>query len=307
MSEAELDRAMGRFLDREADVLVSTSIIESGLDIPSVNTIFIDRADRFGVADLHQLRGRVGRARVRAYCYLLVPPDEAVATEGLARVKALEEFSDLGAGWRLAMRDLELRGAGNLLGMEQSGHIAEVGYDLYARMLARSSKELRGEPVPEEWEVSVSLARAALLPEGLLPSPGERLEFYRRLAGCESDEEVRALGGELADRCGRLPEEARRMLREAELRVRARAARAAFVGRDGRRLAVKFFGRPAREAAHALSGKFDPRFPDESTLTLALPAGAEDGGGEAILEFAREVLDALRVPAEKPPARGRRR
>jgi transcription-repair coupling factor (superfamily II helicase) len=314
MSEHELDSAMTRFLERRADVLVSTVIIESGLDIPNVNTIFIDRADRMGLADLHQLRGRVGRYRHRAYCYALIPPEEALSAEALARVKALEEFSELGAGFRLAMRDLELRGAGNLLGADQSGHIAEIGYDLYAKLLANAAKEYRGEPVPEEWEVSVSLAAAALIPEGYLPEASERLEAYRRLAACASDAEIAEFGAELADRYGKLPEEVRQLLAEAEVRVRARAARVAFLGVEDVgvlepqvRLVLKFFGRPAPEAAHWLGSEHAPRVLEAGTLSVALPQGAELA---ALYGKVKEILEKLRVPEQKrgrsgsPTARG---
>jgi len=300
MSEHELDEAMTAFLERRADVLVSTVIIESGLDIPNVNTIFIDRADRFGLADLHQLRGRVGRYRHRAHCYALIPSEESLPAEALARVKALEEFSELGAGFRLAMRDLELRGAGNLLGADQSGHIEEIGYDLYAKLLANAAKEFRGEPVAEEWEVSVSLAPAALIPERYLPEASERLEAYRRLAACASDREIAEFGAELADRYGRLPEEVRQLLAEAEVRIRARAARVAFLGLDDVgvlepqvRLVLKFFGRPAPEAAHWLGGEHDPRVLADQTLTAALPQGAELA---VLYAKVKEILEKLRVP-----------
>ncbi len=293
MTESELDRAMGDFLARRADVLVSTVIIESGLDIPNVNTIFIDRADRFGLADLHQLRGRVGRYMHRAYCYLLIPPEEMVSAEALARVKALEEFSDLGAGFRLAMRDLELRGAGNILGAQQSGNIAAIGYDLYARLMERISRELRGETVPEEWECSVHLADRALLPEAYLPDESERLEVYRRLAACSVATEVDELVADLEDRYGRPPEEVDQLVAEARLRIRARAARVALVAVADGRLTLKFFGRPARKAAVALGRRGAPRFPDNDTLTLAIPAASRKG--DALLEHAGRVLEHLRL------------
>ncbi len=293
MSENELDGAMSDFLARRADMLVSTVIIESGLDIPSVNTIFIDRADRFGLADLHQLRGRVGRYLHRAYCYLLIPPEEMISSEALARVKALEEFSDLGAGFRLAMRDLELRGAGNILGSQQSGHIAAIGYDLYARLMERTNRELRGEEVPEEWECSVHLADRALLPESYLPDESARLEVYRRLANCRSREDVDELVADLGDRYGQPPGEVDQLVAEARVRVAARAARVFFVGVEEGRLTIKFFERSAREAGKLLKRAVAPRFLDASTLTVALPAKSD--GNEAFLRWARSLLESLRV------------
>jgi transcription-repair coupling factor (superfamily II helicase) len=175
------------------------------------------------------------------------------------------------------MRDLELRGAGNILGAEQSGHLEAIGYDLYARMLERSGRELRGEEVPEEWECSVHLARGALIPESYLPDASERLEVYRRLAACGSGREIDELAEELVDRYGRLPEEAGLVFAEARLRLVARAARAALVALDSGRLLVRFFGRPAREAAAKLGRGADMRFPDGETLTLGIsPSAAED-------------------------------
>jgi len=291
MTENELDRAMSDFLARRADMLVSTVIIESGLDIPSVNTIFIDRADRFGLADLHQLRGRVGRYLHRAYCYLLIPPEEMISSEALARVKALEEFSDLGAGFRLAMRDLELRGAGNILGSQQSGHIAAIGYDLYTRLMDRTNREMRGEKVPEEWACSVHLSDRALLPEAYLPDESARLEIYRRLAGCRSDEEVDELVADLRDRYGKPPAEVDQLVAEERVRVRARGARAAFVGVEDNRLTVKFFERAAREAIGRLKRFGAPRFLDAQTLTLPLPKKTEKP--EGIFAWAGEVLEAM--------------
>ena len=167
MKERELEDVMYRFAHREADVLVSTTIIESGIDIPTANTIFIDRAERFGLAELHQLRGRVGRSSHRGYCYLLLPADRPIPPKAMRRLKAIEEFSDLGAGFRIAMRDLELRGAGNILGPEQSGHIASVGYDLYCKMLERAVRKLKHEPEAATHEVHLELGVAGAHSEQL--------------------------------------------------------------------------------------------------------------------------------------------
>jgi transcription-repair coupling factor (superfamily II helicase) len=154
MHEEELERAMLRFLRREADVLVCTTIIESGIDIPSVNTILIDNADMFGLADLHQLRGRVGRYKVQARCLLLLPADRPIVPQAKKRLKAVEEFSELGAGFKIALRDLEIRGAGNLLGAEQSGHIAAVGFDLYSRLLEQAVKTMKAQLVAANYRAA---------------------------------------------------------------------------------------------------------------------------------------------------------
>ncbi len=223
MDEGELERTMVRFLEREVDVLVCTTIIESGLDIPNVNTIFIDQADLFGLADLHQLRGRVGRYKVQAYCYLLLPRDRPIVPQARKRLKAIEEFQELGAGFKIALRDLEIRGVGNLLGREQHGHIAAVGYDLYCRLLRKAVQRARKEPVAEPPETHVDLGEPAYVPEEYVPDLRTRVEVYRRLTGCRSEEELEAAEEELGDRFGAPPGPVRNFL--ASIRVKLRAAR----------------------------------------------------------------------------------
>jgi transcription-repair coupling factor (superfamily II helicase) len=172
MDEGELEKAMLRFLAKEVDVLLCTTIIESGLDIPNVNTILINQADMFGLADLHQLRGRVGRYKRQAFCYLLLPPDRELVPQAKKRLKAIEEFSELGAGFKIAMRDLEIRGVGNLLGREQHGHIAAIGYDLYCRLLEKAVKKTKKQPVVEPLETHVDLGLETWIPEEYLPDSG---------------------------------------------------------------------------------------------------------------------------------------
>ena len=221
MHEHELEQVMLRFVRQEADVLVCTTIIESGIDIPNVNTIFIDMADRFGLADLHQLRGRVGRYKHRAYCYLLLHPSRTITPKGAKRLKAIEEYSELGAGFRIAMRDLEIRGAGNLLGAEQSGHIAAVGYEMYCQLLERAVKRMRGETV-ETWQaVHLELDVAAHIPRAYIDSDRQRMEIYRRLVQCRTPEELEQLQADLEDAFGRYPAQVRTLLDLAEIRVGA--------------------------------------------------------------------------------------
>ena len=222
MHEHELQRVMTRFVQRQADVLVCTTIIESGIDIPSANTIFINRADRFGLADLHQLRGRVGRSKHRAYCYLLLSPDRPLTSKAAKRLKAIEEFSELGAGFRIAMRDLEIRGAGNILGSEQSGHIAAVGYELYCRLLERAIRALKNEPDPTPRPVHLELNVAAHLPPQYIASARSRLEIYRRLVGCRTAADLQQLERDLVDAFGPVPAAVGRLLELAEIRVLAR-------------------------------------------------------------------------------------
>ncbi|MCP4589250.1 MAG: transcription-repair coupling factor [bacterium] len=222
MKEGELEEVMTSFVKRRADVLVCTTIIESGIDIPSANTIFINRADRFGLADLHQLRGRVGRSKHRAYCYLLLPGSGTVTPKAAKRLKAIEEFSELGAGFRIAMRDLEIRGAGNILGGEQSGHIAAVGYDLYCRSLERAVRSLKGEPDPTPRAVHLELDVVAHIPQQYITAARGRLEVYRRLVSCRTTADLRQLEQDIKDAFGDFPPTVGRLLELAEIRVLAR-------------------------------------------------------------------------------------
>ena len=223
MPEARLERTMLRFIERDVDVLVCTTIIESGLDIPTANTIVIHEADRFGLAELHQLRGRVGRSERRAYCLLLLPEGRPVSRTAAKRLKAIEEFSDLGAGFQIAMRDLEIRGAGNILGRQQSGHIATVGYELFCQLLERAVRDLRGEPAPMRVDVHVELGIDSYIPRTYIPSERQRMEVYRRLVRCTATEELAQLAADLADAYGAVPPEMQMLLDVAEVRVHAAA------------------------------------------------------------------------------------
>ncbi len=205
MKEDELEEVMVRFLGGEIDVLVSTTIIGSGIDIRSANTIFVDEADIYGLADLHQLRGRVGRYRHQAYCYLILPEHRHVNPEAAKRLQALVEFSDLGAGFQIAMRDLELRGAGNILGPEQSGHIAAVGYEMYCRLLEATVRRLREEDYAEPVHVEVEFAVQALIPDDYLPGEGPKIDVYRRVSQAANENDVREIAAEIRDRFGELP------------------------------------------------------------------------------------------------------
>jgi transcription-repair coupling factor (superfamily II helicase) len=208
MGEGEMEEAMMKFIRHEADILVSTTIIESGLDIPNANTIIIDNADRFGLSELHQLRGRVGRWKHRAYCYLLLPTDRPVTPIAAKRLKAIEEYSHLGAGFKIAMRDLELRGAGNILGPEQSGHIATVGYEMYCQLLEEATRQLKKEPRAARPEAHVELAVTAYIPKTYIPGDRQRMDIYRRLTRCESLEMLAELEKDVKDAFGEPPRQA---------------------------------------------------------------------------------------------------
>ncbi len=218
MNEHELERVMTDFVERRFDVLVCSAIIESGLDIPTANTIIIDRADHFGLAQLYQLRGRVGRSNERAFAYLLIPGEQLITRQAHLRLKALQELDDLGGGFRLATTDLEIRGAGNLLGKQQSGQIAAVGFELYQQMLAEAVQELGGATVEEEVEPEIHLGISAFIPRSYMPDENQRLVFYRRLAQAHSVEELDALAAELRDRYGPVPPPVDSLLRVMDLR-----------------------------------------------------------------------------------------
>jgi transcription-repair coupling factor (superfamily II helicase) len=241
MAEHELEQAMLKFVRRESDILVATTIIESGLDIPNVNTIFINQADNYGLADLHQLRGRVGRYKHRAYAYLLLDSEAGVTPTAARRLKAIEEFTELGAGFKIALRDLEIRGAGNILGTQQSGHIAAVGYELYCQLLENAVRRLKNQPVRTHLEVTLDLPWPAFLPRDYVPGQRLKIEVYRRLARVRRVERLEDFRQELRDRFGVPPEPVEWLLRLAELRIRAARWQVAAIHLEGKgqRVAAK--------------------------------------------------------------------
>jgi transcription-repair coupling factor (superfamily II helicase) len=240
MNADELEEVMTRFVNGEADVLLSTTIIESGLDIPNANTIIIDRADRFGLSDLYQLRGRVGRYKHQAYAYLLLPRHARLLTDVRKRISAIRQYATLGSGFKIAMRDLEIRGAGNLLGAEQSGHITAVGFELYCQLLKQSVSSLKGEKVKPRVAVGVKLdflelenvkredakrdsriTHHASLPHNYVTEPQHRIDIYRKLAQATDKPALEALHKELRDRFGPLPAPVELLLLVAELKILA--------------------------------------------------------------------------------------
>jgi transcription-repair coupling factor (superfamily II helicase) len=244
MPPRELEAVMLKFMRHEADILVSTTIIESGIDIPSANTMFINQADHFGLADLHQLRGRVGRYKHRAYCYLLLPPDRPVTDHAAKRLRAIEQYSMLGAGFKIAMRDLEIRGAGNLLGAEQSGHIAAVGYEMYCVMLETEAKRLRREPIIDASKTHLELPVVGLLPKKYVPSDKHRMDAYRRVARSNSLDELQGVVHDLKDAYGDPPPQARMLIDLAEIRIAASTLGIDVIKLEGPDLIFKT-GRPA--------------------------------------------------------------
>ncbi len=234
MAPKELESVMLKFMRREADVLVATTIIESGIDNPTANTMIIDDADRYGLADLHQLRGRVGRYKHRAYCYLLLPADRTVKEVAQKRLKAIEQYSMLGAGFKIAMRDLEIRGAGNILGAEQSGHIAAVGYEMYCRLLEHAVKDLTRDPDAQTVsQTTVEIGLNGVIPRAYIPSDARRLEAYRRLATAESDAAIDKVAADLASAYGGAPQAVERLIELARVRVAAAGLSVRTVTRRG--------------------------------------------------------------------------
>jgi transcription-repair coupling factor (superfamily II helicase) len=219
MADGEMEDAMMKFIRHEADILVCTTIIESGLDIPNANTIIINNADRFGLSELHQLRGRVGRWKHRAYCYLLLPPDRPVTPVAAKRLKAIEEYSHLGAGFKIAMRDLEIRGAGNILGPEQSGHIAAVGYEMYCQLLEEAVKGMQNAPKQTKPESHVDIGISAYIPKTYIPGDRQRMDVYRRLTRCSSLEMLAGVEQDVQDAFGAPPRQAIILFALTELRL----------------------------------------------------------------------------------------
>lgn len=219
MEDGELEDVMMKFIKHEADILVATTIIESGLDIRNANTIFINKADRFGLSELHQLRGRVGRYKHRAYCYLLLPPDRPVTPVAAKRLKAIEKYSHLGAGFKIAMRDLEIRGAGNILGPEQSGHIATVGYEMYCQLLEEATRQLKNEPKATTPEAHVDIGISAFIPKTYIAADRQRLDVYRRLTRCTSLDMLGMLRQDMIDAFGEEPRQVTVLFALTEMRL----------------------------------------------------------------------------------------
>jgi transcription-repair coupling factor (superfamily II helicase) len=240
MNAGALETVMLDFLEKRVDVLVTTAIIESGLDIPNANTIFIDRADHFGLAQLYQLRGRVGRSHQRAYAYLLLPGEQLLGRDAQKRLEVLASLDDLGGGFRLAMHDLEIRGAGNLLGRQQSGQVAAVGFELYTQMLEEAIRELRGERRRIEVEPEIQLGVSAFIPEDYVADVSQRLGLYKRMARASSREELDELTGELEDRFGPVPARVRALLEVMDLRRHLRSAMVVRLRRQAGRLVLRF-------------------------------------------------------------------
>ncbi len=278
MGEKELEKVMMKFIRDEADVLISTTIIENGLDIPRANTLLVNRADRFGLSELYQLRGRVGRSNQRAYAYLMIPPGVVLTPIAKRRLAALREFSDLGAGFRIAALDLELRGAGNLLGREQHGHIEAVGFDLYCQMLERAVSNKKGDAATPELRATLNLGLDIRIPPEYIPGENLRLRTYKRIAGVTNEAEREAVQRELADRFGPPPAAVVNLLDYAVLKSVCERLQISSVERHGNEVALKFHSTtpvsPERlvELVHKKKGT---RLAPSGVLTVSLDHGAQ--------------------------------
>ncbi|QEG18968.1 Transcription-repair-coupling factor [Gimesia maris] len=299
MKETELEAAMLNFVSGKVDIFVCTTIIESGLDIPNANTIFIHDAGNHGLSDLHQLRGRVGRSHHRAYCYLLLRDGQMLTPIAAKRLKAIEEYSELGAGFKIAMRDLEIRGAGNILGTEQSGHIAAVGYELYCQLLENACRKLKNEPIREHHHVAIDLPCTAYLPSDYIPPGRIKIELYRKLSAVRSLEELNALEEEMEDRFGPIPHPARQLLILKELQILSQRWQV-----DSIRLENNFAVLGYRDKNHilALSKSNQDRIPvrivDQKSAYIPLPISAENL--EEVMQELKTVLQQSFDPAYNP-------
>jgi transcription-repair coupling factor (superfamily II helicase) len=310
MAAAQLEDIMAAFYDKQIDVLLSTTIVESGLDIPNANTLIVHRADMFGLAQLYQLRGRVGRSKTRAYAMFTIPADGKITAQAEKRLKVLHSLDSLGAGFTLASHDLDLRGAGNLLGEEQSGHIKEVGYELYQSMLEEAVQRLKEQGAAEheeQWSPTINVGLAVLLPETYVPDLQVRLGLYRRLSGLSESADIENFSAELADRFGPLPGEVKHLLTVVQIKNYCRRAGIAQVDAGPKGAVITFrnkrFANPRGLVKflhdNAAAAKLQPDH------KLVVKAAWEDGverlrGARALV---RELADlAQQKDPELPPA-----
>jgi transcription-repair coupling factor (superfamily II helicase) len=295
------------FWEKEFDVLVCTTIVESGLDIPNANTLVVDRADKFGLSQLHQIRGRVGRGRERAYAYFTYSPEKPLTETAYDRLATIAQNTDVGAGMAVAMKDLEIRGAGNLLGGEQSGHIASVGFDLYMRLVGEAVADFKkgvhpGDDDAPQVETKVDLPVDAHLPHDYVPSERLRLDAYRRIAGAQDDAQLTAAREELVDRYGPLPDPVERLFAVAAFRLHAKqfGLTEVSVQGTGTGAMVRFAPLALRESQTLRLQRLYPRSlvkPAVSTVLVPRPATARIGGqplrDTALLDWARDLLHAV--------------
>jgi transcription-repair coupling factor (superfamily II helicase) len=313
MKERQLENVMREFIENRVNLLVCSAIIESGLDIPNANTMIINRADHFGLAQLYQLRGRVGRSRQKAYAYLLIPGEHIITRDAKKRIEALRELveAESGGGFKLAIRDLEHRGAGNLLGREQSGQITAVGFELYTEMMEQAIHELRGEPLRPDFEPELRLGIPAYIPDSFVPDEGERLVLYRRMARAASKADLDTLREEMRDRFGPPPTLVDNLLAAMDLRRRMREMMMLSAILKGNQLEVKFHPDAPVETAKLVAltdaNRRRMRLSPSFQVVVQIETGAGDAGNnyELLFEQLDGVLQALAACEKLEAASGR--
>jgi transcription-repair coupling factor (superfamily II helicase) len=288
MNERDLEKSISRFIEGDVDILVTTAIVESGLDIPRANTIIIDNAHTFGLADLYQLRGRVGRSDKKAYAYMLIPTTGGISEDARRRLQAISELKELGSGYKLALSDLEIRGAGHLFGTEQSGHIADVGLELYLDMLEGAVRRLEGQEDTEEREPEISFSSPAFIPDTYIENEAERLLFYKRLSSAASVEEARDMVTELVDRFGDLPAPAAGLIGIIELRIIMRKLGVEKADIASRRAVIQFSPKSRFFASYPPQGKLELHFETENPVEETRSALDALGGEEKTGRGARK-------------------
>jgi transcription-repair coupling factor (superfamily II helicase) len=293
MAEEELERVMVRFLNRDIDLLVCTTIIESGLDIPTANTIIVNRADCFGLAQMYQLRGRVGRSDEQAYAYLLIPDESRLTADARKRLKVLMEHSDLGSGFNIAMNDLEIRGGGTILGASQSGHIAAVGYDMFLKLMEDAVADLKGEPVVEPLDPEINIPLSAYFAESYIPDIDQRMMLYRRLARMNGLQEIADMRSELADRFGPLPDEATHLLFKIMLKVLARYAGVSRLDLNNQKLVLCFSDRHPKNVDAVVKMVLDDPERFEMSPGGVVKARLTQHGAAGQLAQAKNILQAI--------------
>jgi transcription-repair coupling factor (superfamily II helicase) len=304
MNENLLEREMLAFLDKEKDILICTTIIETGLDMPNVNTLIVDEADKFGLSQLYQLRGRVGRSNRKAYAYFLYQPQKVLTEEAEKRLSTIREFTEFGSGFKIALRDLEIRGAGNLIGAEQHGHLAAVGFNLYVRMLKEAVQELRGEKVEEIPVPVVDLQVKALLPDEYIVDKQTKAVLYQRMTVISSEEEISDILDELVDRFGTPPPEAENLLEIIRIKIRAKEVLVEQIVQQKQYITLKFASDPglSGEKLMEMASRFaNPlSFSTSEQGKLQLKIRLRSLGREGILKSVIKILDMLKEYLEKP-------
>ena len=288
MNEKEMEQAILDFVERKFDVLVATTIIENGIDIPRANTIIINRAENYGLSQLYQLRGRVGRSNKRAYAYLVIPPERELSDIARRRLSAIREFSELGAGFRVAALDLELRGAGNILGGQQSGQLDALGFDLYTKMLERTIAEIRGDIIEDELSVSINLGVEVAIPKDYITETSQRLRTYKRISSADSETTLRRIFEEIQDRYGKIPDTVVNLFEYARLRKLAEEMRVVSIDKTNEGFAIKL-DQNAKVSPENL-GQFLAKNNSASFSPNGILRVAEGGN---ILEKAREILGLI--------------